>query len=147
MLYSTPYHRNVVISTRYTIYVGLAQARPMILCIATLLIVIVLYLIHQSGSNSVLFIHIILGLHLIFVALLAIKLVLPECFLEQELLIGGTVNPLHYLMLLSELIFHGLCAVISLMLNLSVFYCILFCCVFYVAIVFLSLCCIVYAWM
>ena len=24
----TPYHRNAVISTRYTIYVGLAQARP-----------------------------------------------------------------------------------------------------------------------
>ena len=107
----------------------------MILCIATLLIVIVL---HQS--NSVLIIHVIISYSdsILFCRTSRYKTSFGQHFLEQELLIGGTVYPtsLLILMLFSELIFHGLCAVISLMLDLSVFYCILFCCVFYVAIVF-----------
>ena len=63
----------------------------------------------------------ILGFHPIFVVFLAAKLVLDSVFLDQELLIGGTVYPLHYLMLHSELIFHG-----SLYSHLHSVYCVFY---------------------
>ena len=48
-------------------------------------------------------------------------------FLDQELLIGETVYPLHYLMLYSELIFHGLYITIYFILD----FCNSIYCVFY----------------
>ena len=79
----------------------------------------------QFGSN---YIHMILGLHPIFVVFLIAKLVL-DSVLDQELLIaiGGTVYPPHYLMLHSKLIFHGLYIAIYLILD----FCNSVYCVFY----------------
>ena len=65
----------------------------LVLCITTMLNVIVRvsYLIYQFDLDLI--IHMILGLHPIFVVFLIAK----PAFLDQELLIGETVYPLHYL--------------------------------------------------
>ena len=79
-------------------------------------ILIVSCLILQLNLDP--FIHMILGLHFIFVESLVVRLVLDNAYLDRELLIGGIIYHPHCLISLGDLTFHGLYIIIYLMFNL-----------------------------